>query len=72
MASMETIIKRQAEANDAHILAMWLLFLFPPSKPTPELDGMYNLGEIGSDASKNWSRVTPYSPAEEISKDELQ
>jgi len=62
---METIIKRQPEANiDAHILAMWLLFCFAPSKPTPDVDGSYNLGEIGSDAEKNWSRATPYSPTE--------
>ncbi len=67
------IVKRQPEADrEAYIQAMWLLFLFAPSKANPEPDGMYNLGEIGSDASKNWSRITPYSPAKEISKDELQ
>jgi len=60
---METIIKRQANI-DTHILAMWLLFCFAPSKPTADLDGHFDLGEIGSDASKNWSRVTPYSPTE--------
>jgi hypothetical protein len=43
---------------------MWLRFLLTPSKPNPEPDGFYNLGEIGSDAAKNWNRVTPYSPAE--------
>ena len=64
--------KERQPDREALIQAMWLLFLFAPSKPTPELDEFYNLGEIGSDAAKNWSRVTPYSPAEEISKDELQ
>jgi len=67
---METIIKRQPEANiDAHISAMWLLFCFAPSKPAPDLDGHFDdghfdLGEIGSAASKNWTRATPYSPIE--------
>ena len=63
LAGMETIIKRPA-ANDARILAMWLLFCFAPSKPTPEPDGFYNLGEIGSDAKKNWNRAAPYSPTQ--------
>ena len=63
LAGMETIIKRH-EANDAHILAMWLLFCFTPSKPTADVDGQFDLGEIGSDAKKNWSRATPYSPTE--------
>ena len=67
-----TLARRSQPDREALIQAMWLLFLFAPSKPTPEPDGMYSLGEIGTDASKNWSRVTPYSPAEEISKDELQ
>ena len=62
---METIIKRQTEANiDAHVFAMWMLFCFAPSKPTPDLDEFYNLGEVGSDASKDWTRATPYSPTE--------
>jgi len=61
---METIIKRPEANIDAHILAMWLLFCFAPSKPTPDLDGQFDLGEIGSDAKKNWTRATPYSPTE--------
>ncbi len=50
--------------RETYIQAMWLLFLFAPSKPGPEPDGMYNLGEIGSDTEKNWSRATPYSPTQ--------
>ncbi len=62
---METIIKRQPEANiDAHILAMWLLFCFAPSKSTADEDGQFDLGEIRTDAKKNWTRATPYSPTE--------
>ena len=55
------IIKSQPD-REALIQAMWLLFLFAPSKPNPEPDGFYSLGEIGSDTKKNWSRATPYSP----------
>jgi len=56
--------KERQPDREALIQAMWLLFLFAPSKPTPELDEFYNLGEIGSDAAKNWTRATPYSPTE--------
>jgi hypothetical protein len=55
------IVKKQPD-REAYIRAMWLLFLRTPCKRRPELDGSYNLGEIGSDAQKNWQRDTPYSP----------
>jgi hypothetical protein len=59
------ILARQSQPDrEAYIQAMWLRFLLAPAKPNPELDGMYNLGEIGSDAKKNWSRATPYSRTE--------
>jgi hypothetical protein len=61
---MEIVLRQKTKDREAHIHAMWLLFLFAPSKAIPEPDGFFNLGEIGSDANKNWSRVTPYSPAE--------
>jgi hypothetical protein len=55
---------RQNADREKYIQAMWLRFLLAPSKPNPELDGFYNLGEIGGDADKNWTRATPYSPTE--------
>jgi len=60
------MIKAQQSQPDreAYIQAMWLRFLLAPSKPNPELDGFYSLGEIGGDADKNWTRATPYSPTE--------
>jgi len=64
LADMEGIIKRPEAKVDTHVFAMWMLFCFAPSKPDPELDGFYNLGEIGSDAAKDWTRATPYSPTE--------
>ena len=60
--SKHDIVVRPKADREALIQAMWLLFLFAPSKLNPEPDGFYYLGEIGSDAKKNWSRVTPYSP----------
>ena len=44
MAGMETIIKRPEVNVNAHILAMWLLFLFAPSKPDPEPDEFFKIG----------------------------
>jgi len=62
---MTDIIERpKARDREAYIQAMWLRFLFAPSKPNPEPDGFFNLGEIGSDAKKGWSRATPYLPTE--------
>jgi hypothetical protein len=48
---------------DAFILAMFLMFARAPRKAQPEIDGSYDLGEVGSDVEKNWSRLTPYSVA---------
>jgi len=59
-----TLTRQRQPDREAYIQAMWLLFLFAPSKPTADVDGHYDLGEIGSDAKKNWSRATPYSPTE--------
>ena len=41
--------------------------VFAPSKPTPDVDGFCELGEIGSARETNWSRVTPYSLANDES-----
>jgi hypothetical protein len=49
---------------DAFVTAMFLMWARAPRNPNPELDGSFNLGEIGSDATKNWTRATPYSPTE--------
>jgi len=48
---------------DSLLLAYFLMFARAPRKETPEVDGSYSLGEIGADAEKNWSRLTPYSIA---------
>jgi hypothetical protein len=55
----------QNKDREAYIQATWVRFLLSPSQPTAEPDGFYNLGEIGNDARKNWTRATPYSPTEE-------
>jgi hypothetical protein len=58
------MVKAKSQPDrEAYIRAIWLLFLQTPAKRNPELDGSYNLGEIGNDAPKNWSRATPYSPS---------
>ncbi len=61
---MEIVVRPKTRDREAHIQAMWLLFLFAPSKPNPETDGFFSLGEIGSDGNKNWTRATPYSLVE--------
>jgi hypothetical protein len=48
---------------DAFMLAMFLMYARAPKKAEPDVDGSYSLGEIGMDAEKTWSRLTPYSVA---------
>ena len=49
---------------DAFLLAMFLMYARAPRNPNPEIDGHFDLGEIGQDREKNWSKFTPYSPAQ--------
>lgn len=60
----QIIVRPKPVDHEAYVQAMWLRFLLTPSKPTPEPDGFFNLGEIGQDVEKGWSRPTPYSPTE--------
>jgi hypothetical protein len=48
---------------DAFLLAMFLMFARAPRNPNPDVDGSFNLGEIGQDREKDWERLTPYSLA---------
>jgi hypothetical protein len=49
--------------TDKFIFAMYLMFLRAPGRKT--LPGeRVDLGEIGTAREKNWTRDTPYSPAE--------
>jgi hypothetical protein len=47
----------------AFVWAMWLIYCRAPSKPNADLDGCFDLGEIGDAPEKSWTRVTPYSTA---------
>lgn len=60
---MEAIIKFQRQRHEAHIAAMWLLFLRTPANENPDIDGMFDLGEIGETAPMRFDRMTPYSTA---------
>jgi hypothetical protein len=44
------------------MLAYFLMFARAPRKAERELDGSFDLGEIGADAEKNWARLTCPSP----------
>jgi len=49
---------------DAFLLAMYLIFCRAPKNPNPDLDNCFDLGEIGSDREKNWTREQgPHSSA---------
>ena len=48
---------------DSFVYGMLILYLLQPSKSEPDLDGMYDLGEINGVPEKNWTKSTPYSPA---------
>ena len=55
--------KPNGDLRETYIAAMWLLFLRAPGKKTLPGEAI-DLGEIGQVKSKNWERLTPYSPAE--------
>ena len=46
------------------IEALWLVFLRTPGNNLPDIDGFYDLGEVGEAAAMLFERVTPYSIAE--------
>jgi hypothetical protein len=49
---------------DRYILAMWLIYRSRPSTAEPDETGAYYVGDCGNVPEKNWTRLTPYSPAE--------
>jgi hypothetical protein len=56
--------QRPQQSNfDAFVAAMYLMFARAPRKATPNIDGSYELGEIGAAPEKSWTRLTPYSIA---------
>jgi hypothetical protein len=49
--------------TEENLWAMWLMYGRAPHTRTAPGE-LVDLGEIGSVAEKNWSKATPYSPAE--------
>lgn len=48
----------------AFLLAMFLMFARAPRKAEPDVDGFYDLAEIGEVRELKINRMTPYSLAE--------
>jgi hypothetical protein len=48
---------------DALILAYWLMFARAPRTPNADIDGAFDLGEVGTAPEKTWTKATPYSLA---------
>jgi len=58
------IVRREPKRDhDAYVLAMWIRFLLAPNETKPDIDGAFDLGEVGSAHEKNWTKATPYSVA---------
>jgi hypothetical protein len=66
-------ISRLNHDREALILAYWLMFLRSPAVPTKAaiirsrgrgIEPVFDLGDIGHVPEKNWSKASPYSPAE--------
>jgi hypothetical protein len=52
------------EKQRLRIEAMWLQFLRAPRRVEPDVDGHFDLGEIGEEkASRGIERWCPYAPA---------
>jgi hypothetical protein len=63
MIGLVRIPKPTQDLREAHIAAMWLLFLRAPGRETAPGEPV-DLGEIGEVREKNWAKATPYSIAE--------
>jgi len=62
--ALATIPKPQPQPDlDSLLLAYFLMFAKCPRKAEPDIDGMYDLQEIGSAPEKDFERLTPYSIA---------
>ena len=48
---------------EAYVAAMFVMWARAPRQERPDLDGFYELGEIGEAPEKEWTRLTPYSIA---------
>jgi hypothetical protein len=56
--------QKPAPAPDVNsIVAYWLMYCRAPGRKTAPGEPV-DLGEIGADVEKNWSRLTPYSPSQ--------
>lgn len=55
---------REGSDREAFIAAMWLMFLRTPCRNTKPGEPV-DLGEIGEVREKNWTKATPYSPAQQ-------
>jgi hypothetical protein len=67
--AMTAIIKAQPriDQRELYIAAMFAMYLRAPARPTREevkRGIVSDLGEVGSVQEKNWTRATPYSPAQ--------
>ncbi len=61
---MTGIVKYQPRPDiDGLLLAHWLMFCRCQRCVEPDVDGCFDLGDIGSAREKNWERLTPYSLA---------
>lgn len=58
------IVKRipKVDPHEAHIAAMWLMFLRAPGRETAPGECV-DLGEVGEVREKDWERLMPYSVA---------
>jgi hypothetical protein len=56
------------DLREAYVLAMYLLWASRPSKRDCERDGSYFIGDVGEAPKKNWTKMTPYSPARRVTE----
>lgn len=55
------------DLRELYIAAMFAMYVRAPARPTCEevrRGAITDLGELGSVQERNWTRATPYSPAQ--------
>ena len=65
MRKLPTVSVHESKSKqEVFIAAMFLMFCRAPKKAEPDVDGKFELGEVGEAPEKTWTRLTPYSLVE--------
>jgi hypothetical protein len=68
---MRNLAKREPQCDwrEEYIFRYFQMYLRANASPKPDASGAWFLGDIEDPAPKNWTKATPYSPAQKKESD---